>query len=465
MTEPGRSASVPGSFRDPDGFMFRKDGVLYRQVNRSCAEDFRLLMESGLYGELTGKGLLAGHEEASIEPPDPASCWKIIRPSEIPFVSYPYEWCFSQMKAAALLTLLIQKTSLKYGMSLKDGSAYNVQFRGASPVFIDTLSFEAYKEGAPWAAYGQFCRHFLAPLALMSGRDARLLQLLRVHLDGIPLDLAASLLPIRARFKPSLFIHLCLHAAAERRYAGRSIKGRSAAVSQRALMGLIDSLESAVRALSWTPRSSGWAGYYASTNYSALAFSAKQRLVKEFLAETRPSLVFDMGANTGEFSRLCLKAGARTVAFDMDPAAVEKNFLASAKSREEGLLPLLLDLANPSPALGWANAERMSLMQRPRPDLVLALALAHHLALSNNVPLAALAAFFSGLSDGLVIEFVPKSDSQVRRMLSMREDVFGEYDQGHFDAAFLKHFEIRRKERLPESERTLYLLKRRGTVT
>jgi ribosomal protein L11 methylase PrmA len=295
----------------------------------------------------------------------------------------------------------------------------------------------------------------------VSRRDVRLGRLLSVYPDGVPLDLAVALLPFTVRFRPSIFIHLVLHASAERKYADSAGPEKKASVSLRAHLGLLDSLESAIRSLSFVPRGPDWSDYYGSTNYTAAAFAGKGRLVKEYLDAARPSLVFDLGANTGEFSRIALKAGARTVAFDRDPAAVEKNYLASVRAKERGLLPLLMDLASPSPALGWANAERMSLWKRPRPDMVMALALIHHLAIGCNIPLPALASFFRDLGGGLIIEFVPKRDSQVMRMLSVREDVFAEYDEKGFEAAFGRHFDIVRQEKVPESERILYLMKRR----
>lgn len=190
------SRSLPGSFRDPSGFVFWRDGVIYRQVNAIYKEDYDHLMSSGLYKALVDAGLLIPHEEVGAEPAVSDGAYKIIRPELVTFVSYPYEWSFSQLKDAALTTLRVQHESMDFGMTLKDCSAYNVQFKDGKPVFIDTLSFERYREGTPWAPYRQFCQHFLAPLALMSHRDVRLSQLLRIHVDGVPLDLASSLLPL-----------------------------------------------------------------------------------------------------------------------------------------------------------------------------------------------------------------------------------------------------------------------------
>jgi len=201
------SVTIPSSFRDPSGVLFVRDGSIFRQVNTIYKDNYDHLMNSGIYETLVADKLLIPHEEVDIEGVNPDLAYKIIKPELIPFISYPYEWSFSQLKDAALATLRIQKRSVDFGMSLKDCSAYNIQFRNGKPVFIDTLSFEKYHEGQPWVAYRQFCQHFLAPLALMSCRDVRLNQLLRVYIDGVPLDLASSLLPFRTRFVFSLLSH------------------------------------------------------------------------------------------------------------------------------------------------------------------------------------------------------------------------------------------------------------------
>ena len=220
---------ISSSFRDPSGFVFRRDGELLRQINRSYRPHYECLFNSGLYQAAVESQSLIPHEEICGPLTDAENGWKIIRPRPVGFVSYPYEWCFSQLKEAALLTLGIQKLALKHGMSLKDASAYNVQFDRGRPIFIDTLSFERYQEGNPWVAYRQACQHFLAPLALMSMRDVRLNQLLIANLDGVPLDLASKLLPARSRVRPSLLFHLHLHARMLARHADRSEKPASSA--------------------------------------------------------------------------------------------------------------------------------------------------------------------------------------------------------------------------------------------
>ena len=328
------SDSLGASFRDPSGFLFSRGGILYRQVNRAYADDYSRLMESGLYEKLVKAGLLVAHVEVDVPPADASLAFKIIQPERVPFISYPYEWSFTQLKDAALATLSIQKRALKVGMSLKDASAYNIQFVHGKPILIDTLSFEIYHEGKPWDAYRQFCQHFLAPLALMSHVDVRLGQLLRVYIDGIPLDLASRLLPASTRLNFGLLTHIHIHASAQTRYADADAKrvGESAiqrgGMSKNAFIGLIESLEGAVKKLTWKPAGTEWGNYYDITNYSDAAFTHKKEIISGWLKKIAPASVWDLGANNGEFSRLASAAGIPTVAWDIDPSAVEQDVSA-----------------------------------------------------------------------------------------------------------------------------------------
>ena len=457
-----RPETVAGSFRDPSGFLFLRDGVLYRQVNSCYKEDYELLMASGLYQELVDKKQLIAHEQVGLDLAVGGDAVRVLRPERVPFVSYPYEWCFSQLKDAALATLAIQWSALDRGMILKDASAYNIQFSAGRPVFIDTLSFARYEEGSPWVAYHQFCQHFLAPLALRAYTDERLSALLKTYLDGVPLDLASRLLPARTRFRLPLLIHLHLLARAESSARGaESSRGRKR-VSKQGMLGILDNLRSGIEGMTWKPEGTQWGDYYDETNYSQTAFESKRDLVGDFLRQAAPEVVWDLGANTGEFSRLAAGVARQTLALDSDPAAVERNYLRCKAESETGILPLISDATNPSPGLGWDNRERDPLVDRGRPDTLLALALVHHLAIGNNLPLARIAESFARQCRTLIIEFVPKTDSQVERMLSTRVDIFPDYSPEGFEAAFADRFEIVRRERIGDSHRTLYLMSSRA---
>jgi ribosomal protein L11 methylase PrmA len=294
----------------------------------------------------------------------------------------------------------------------------------------------------------------------MCYRDVRLNQLLRIYVDGIPLDLASSLLPYRTRWQISLLSHIHLHAWSQKRYGDRKVDFKSIKLSHTGFSGLINNLESTIRHLKWQPQGTEWANYYLETNYSQDAMEHKKQIVTEFLNQLHSRNVWDIGANVGVFSRVASDKGMPIISFDSDPAAVEINYLECCKNKETNILPLVVDLTNPSPSLGWQNRERMSLIERGPADTVLALALVHHLAISNNVPFHMLAAFFGNICNSLIIEFVPKTDSQVQRLMVSREDIFPDYNQPTFEAEFSRFFNIQSLMKINGSERTLYLMNR-----
>lgn len=454
---------VSGSFRDPSGFMFKHGGKLYRQVNQKYREDYDLLMSSGLYEQLNNSRTLVAHTEVDLAlAPRPDVAYKVIQPEIVDFISYPYEWCFNQIKDAAILTLAIARRALEFGMSLKDASAYNIQFHQGKPIFIDTLSFEKYEEGMPWVAYRQFCQHFLAPLALMAKTDIRLAQMLRVHIDGIPLDLASKLLPAGTRMNLGLATHIHIHAKSQQRYADKEVSQEEvkARMSKTSMYGLLDNLLSTVKGLNVETIQTEWTDYYRDNNYTPTSFEAKRQLVRSFIEKVQPKQVWDLGGNTGEFSRVASDLQIPTVCFDIDPGAVQQNYDLVKKNKEKFMLPLCMDLTNPSPDLGWHNAERESMQARGPVDLVMALALIHHLAISNNVPLIDAADYFADLGEYLIIEFVPKSDSQVKRLLASRLDIFPDYTLEGFREAFTQRYTLLDEKPVQGSERTLFLMKR-----
>jgi hypothetical protein len=419
-------------------------------------------MESGLYDELQEKQLLVRHVEVDATDAGPGA-YRVLRPDPIPFVSYPYEWCFGQLKKAALTTLRIQRIALRHDMSLRDSSAFNVQFVGSRPLFIDTLSFERYVEGKPWVAYRQFCQHFLAPLFLMAGRDPRLSVLSGHWLDGIPLDVACACAPRRYRLRPGFFAHVYLHAKAQERYkeaASRNVAPRP--LGRAAHMNILDSLRATIEGLSWDPGKTQWADYYAKTNYSVEAMEQKRRFVSSVVDAARPARVVDLGANDGEFSAIAARAGGYAVAADMDHGAVELCFRRMSAEKNAAVLPLVVDLSSPSPAVGWLNAERASFLDRcsGRTDLVLALALIHHLVIGNNVPLRSVMELFARTGAECIVEFVGKADSQVRRLLASRDDIFDGYSETGFEGALAGVFTVVRKAPIAGTHRVLYHIRR-----
>jgi hypothetical protein len=453
------SIRQPASFRDPSGFVFSIGGIVYRQINNSYRQKYKKLIDSGLYDKLIEKKLIVPHVETDEIKPLTKDAFKIIKPEQLHFISYPYEWSFSQLKDVAINTLEIQQIALNYGMSLKDASAYNLQFMDGRAALIDTLSFDNYIEGKPWIAYRQFCQHFLAPLSLMKYGNIHYGQLLKTYIDGIPLNFASSQLPFRTRLNPLLLFHIHLHSKSQSAFSDKPRPKSTRKVSQFGLKGIIDSLKSGISKYKWNIPKTEWRDYYEETNYSEGAFQSKKEFIEESLDVLKPKKVFDMGANTGEFSRLASSRGIFTLAFDIDPAAVEMNYQRNSKVGETKMLPLLMDITNPSPGLGWANKERYSLSQRGGADLMFALALIHHLAISHNLPFLLVAEYFSKLCTNLIIEFVPKDDSQLQRLLSSRDDIFDTYNQECFELDFNKYFTTINSMTFDDSNRILYLMR------
>jgi len=464
----GATARIGSSFRDPSGFLFTRDGVLLRQVQERYRPHYDLLHGSGLYDALVNAGLMVPHEERPLSEAAAPGAAYVLQPERIPFISMPYEWSFGQRRAAALLTLRIQEMAIAKGMTLKDASAFNVQFRGVQPVFLDTLSFETLVEGEPWVAYRQFCQHFLAPLALQSRVDIRLGHILRQHLDGVPLDLASKLLSRGSWFSPAMLLHVHLHARSIAKHAATEgaaseiaerAKVAKARVSKRGLEGLVAHLKSAVEGMSWKPAGTEWGAYEETHNYDESGRKAKHALVAHFVGRAAASRVIDLGANAGEYSRVARGAGATLViAADGDPVAVERAFNRFTESGETGIHPLWLDLTNPSPSQGWDHTEWPSLAKRGPFDAVMALALVHHLAIGNNVPLDGVAAMLARLGRAVIIEWVPKTDPQAQRLLSAREDIFDRYTEVELRAAFERlGLKEQLREPVRDSGRTLHL--------
>lgn len=445
--------------------MFRRDGVVLRQVNRAFGERWDDLNRSGVLTSLQGNGLLIGHAEV-----DPATAYAppiahaVLRPEQLEFVSYPYEWSFEQLKDAALVTLEAQSVAWKEGFTLRDASAYNVQFHDGRPILIDTLSLERAQPDAPWRAYRQFCEHFLAPLALMAHRDVRCGLMLREHIDGIPIDLAATLLPGRTRLNVGLATHIRAHATAQRRAAGSASgddRHRSVRMGSLRHAALLDSLKRTVEKLTWRPAGTDWAAYEETTSYSEVATRSKEEIVRRLLSAAGGRVVFDLGANVGRFSAIAASLGRFVVAWDGDAGATDIHYRAVRKEGQASVLPLLTDLTNPSPGLGWAHAERRSFVDRSNSDVVLALALVHHLAIGRNIRLAMIADLFARLGPQVIVEFIPDTDPMAQRLLRARDDVLSGLAIDGFRSVFENRFEILDDLPIEDSPRRLLRMARR----
>ncbi len=442
----------PASFRDQDGYIFYNNGEIFRAINFSYQATWERLHETRFFKELVAEKKLIGFEELPAH--NHPTAFKIIQPHKIPFISYPSEWTFSQLKKAALLTLRIQKKALEENFSLKDASAYNVQFSGPKPVFIDSLSFEPYRPGEPWHAYRQFCTHFLGPLLLAWYGLPDLKSLFVTHIDGLPLRLCSDLLPFRSRLNLLAYTHIHLHARLENKHADdKKINSSQLRISKKRILALIEHMEQGIRSMTIKTKKTNWTGYYKDFSYTDEGFAAKKQFVQKHISEARPALTVDLGANTGDFSAIAAMHSNYVVACDVDAEVVS----AIQAKKTENILALHTDLSNPTPAYGWNSDERASFIDRiAKADFTLALALIHHLCIGNNVPLQKLAEFFSTSTQKLIIEFVPREDVQVARLLVTRKDVFADYTLENFKENFTRFFTLVEETSVPGSARRLF---------
>ena len=448
----------PSSYRDPAGFIFSKNGVLYRQVNKVFSKDFDFFLTSGCYEKLVNKGMLIPHEVINENLTGDKEMYTTLQPAPIPFISYPYEWSFDMLKDAALLTLDLLKEAMDLGMILKDATPYNIQWHSGKLIFIDSLSFEQYDETKPWIAYRQFCECFLSPLLLSHHSKMPLQELLLAYSDGIPLLVTQALLPWKTKFSFHTYLHIHLHA----KYSLKkpSATGEKTIFSKRKLLNLITSLEILIKKLRLPESKSTWSDYYDEAAQRKDYLEHKEKIIGKWLGKIKPESVADFGANTGEFSKLAATQNIKVIATDFDAFCINTLYKEIKKNSEKNILPLVLDLSKPSPAIGVNNDERDSFIHRTQVDLALALAMVHHLAIGKNISLGKIADFFKPVCNYLIIEFVPKTDEKILLMLRNKEDIYSQYTEENFRIQFQNHFNIQEKIMIAGSERTLYLMKK-----
>lgn len=448
----------PSSYRDPSGFLFYHNDTLYRQVNLFFKNDFEKFINGGLYQHLVNKGLLISHKTIHQNFTASSDWFLTLEPEAVSFISYPYEWCFDMLKDAALVTIQAAQEAMNYGMMLKDATAYNVQWHRGKMIFIDSLSFENYDVLKPWIAYRQFCEHFLAPLALMHYLKSPLQNLLLAYPDGIPLGIAKKMLPARTKFNLNTFLHLHLHAsfAGNPRQTTKTVKP----FSSSKLKNLLKSLEELILSFSLTATSGVWSNYYFEASQREDYVTQKKQIVERWISELSLKTAIDIGANEGEFSEVLAQKNISTISADFDHYSINRLYNRIRGKNNPNILPLIIDFANPSPAIGVNNDERHSFLNRTKTDMVLALAVVHHLAIGKNIPFESIAKMFSLLGNCLLIEFVPKSDEKVQLMLQQKKDVYFDYTEEKFLAAFELFFSISKKSEIGTSGRTLYLFKK-----
>jgi hypothetical protein len=457
----------PGSFRDPESRVFYADGEVLRALSPDGLSDFEALAESGLLEDervvrtdrvedaQALRGLLV-HEPAAV-----------LRHERIPFVSYPYEWTFSMLKDAALLQLDLLLAAMGHDLVLKDSTPYNVQFRGARPVFVDIGSFERLREGEPWVGYRQFCMLYLYPLLLQSLKDVPFHPWLRGAIDGITPAQMRALLSARDRFRRGLFTNVFLHARLEKRYADRpqEVKRevKRVGLKKEILVANVRKMRKLVSRLDWSPPEGVWTAYGERNTYTDADAARKDEFVRAVATSREWGLVWDIGANNGRYSRIAAEGARTVVAVDADQGPVELLYRDLREEGDERILTLTMNLADPSPGLGWRGLERRALPDRGKPDLVLALALIHHVAISANVPVREFVDWLAGLGSALVIEFPTREDPMVQKLLAPKRDgLHPDYELGFFERCLGEAFEVERTERLESGTRILYHARPKG---
>jgi SAM-dependent methyltransferase len=464
------SAAVnTGSFRDRDGRVYHFQGRVFRGLSPSALENYRQLTQKPFYTKLAESGKVIGTRELSGEqnplPEDVKATWTgFLEHDPVPVISYPYEWTFSMLKAAALLQLHLVERAVSNGFTLKDATPYNIQFVGREPVFIDIPSFEPLDEGEPWSGYRQFCEMFLFPLFIQAYKDCNFQPFMRASIDGVNVQAAASLFGFRDRFRKGVMSHVWLQSKLDRRYGGSSENVRSslktAGFNRELILVNVRKLQKLVRKLEWAATGSEWGDYTEFHNYSDEDHVRKEGFIRESIIEQKPEMVWDIGCNTGQFSRIAAAECERVVSTDIDHVTVERIFLNP--ETPENILPLVQNVADPSPNWGWRNRERSDLQTRSSPDLVLCLALIHHVVITANIPLAEFIDWLAGLTDKLVIEYVSRRDDKVQTLLRNKEDKYSDYSRESLETNLKRHFEIRNRRDVNNGDRSLYLCVKPG---
>ncbi len=457
--------SEPGSFRDRQGRIFYRNGEVLRALSARALEEWRALSSTRFFPRLVEAGKIVGTrsmEAASLEGPLPeAEQWSgFLIHETIPFISYPYEWSFQMLKDAALLQLELIAAALAEGMILKDASSFNLQWKGAQPVFIDIPSFERLAAGEPWVGYRQFCQLFLYPLFLQSYKNIPFQPWLRGSIDGISPQHCLQLMSRRDLLRAGVLTHVYLQSRLQNRYGRSDANARgmlkTAGFNRDLIAANVQRLAKTVAGLKWTQTRSEWSDYASNNTYSQQDSQVKTDFVRRAAQSRHWNLAWDLGCNTGSFARICAENSDYVVAMDQDPAAIELFYRALSQEECRTILPLVLNLADPSPDLGWRCLERKAITGRGRPQLTLCLALIHHMVIGANVPVGEFLQWLADLETALVIEFVSKDDPMVEVLLRNKEDQYQDYELDHFERCLGSSFEVERREVLPSGTRVLY---------
>jgi hypothetical protein len=465
------TAYEPGSFRDPDSAVFHQDGRVLRGLSGRAADDWDRLSATRFFPRLTEAGQIVGttvHEGEAPASPRGARWARVLEHERIPVVSYPYEWPFAMLRAAAVLHLEVLAAALDEGMSLKDGTAYNVQFVGSRPTFIDVGSFEP--SSGPWPGYRQFCQTMLFPLLVQAHLGTPYQPFLRGSVDGLTASDVTGMFSGLRRFRKGVLRNVTLHSVLERKVttASETVKAdlkssgfstELAKATTKNLLKLVQGLEVAKRGSAGDDDHSVWSDYRDTCSYSDADATAKRAFVRAALAEGESRVVLDLGANDGEYSMSAAERADHVVAVDGDERVVDLLYRRLRAGGDEKVLPLVMNLTDPSGGIGWRNRERAPFLDRVRPDLTLALALVHHLTIAANVPLPEVVMWLAAFGGRTVVEFPHTDDVQVQRLLANKPaGLFDDYRRDAFETLLSERFLVHRQETLPAGTRTIYLV-------
>jgi len=465
-----------GSFRDPVNRVYELDTKSGKRILRGLSADaleiYNSLADSEFFKKFIQSGKIINTKLLPAKDKDAKTIMKdgwtgVLEHETIPFVSYPYEWTFSMLKDAALLQLQIIEQSLENGWTLKDATPYNIQFIGSRAVFIDTPSFEPWVKGEPWVGYRQFCSMFLTPLLLKAHLNIDYAPLMRSYLDGIPPTEAAKFFQGVKRFKKGVMSHIIFPAKVENSIANRE---RDAAPAQERkarpqsdamVIGLVQSLRRLVNKLTIEIDHTDWSQYDKTHSYQEADFQAKKDFVLKQASLSKRDQVWDIGCNTGTFSRISAEFCNQVISVDGDHNAVEQLYIHQKKEVSSNILPLYINLGNISPGQGWAGKERMALDQRKKPDLVLCLALIHHVRMSANIPNKLFLEWLRSLDAEIVLEFVNRNDEMVIKLLTNKKEQYEDYNIDQFVKETKEYFTIKDREPLKGGKREIFFLKPR----
>ncbi len=450
----------PSSYKDTSGFIFTVNKVIYRQINKTYKLDYEKLISTNLYKELTEKNQLISHQELNENLTNRDNYFLTLIPSSLPFISYPYEWSFLQLKDAAILTLSILEKSISKGMILKDATPYNIQFVNGQTIFIDTLSFEIYDETKPWIAYYQFCESFLYPLLIAHYGVQQVHKTFQCYADGITAENAIKLLPKKCKFNLFNYLHLYLVGKIKKKNVEKG-PSKNVEYSKTKMLNLVTHLRERIEKLQLVKQKTEWNNYYTETILSNTYLENKKSILQNWVSEFNNQKVLDLGCNDGFFSILFSQNNNKVIATDFDSACINNLYSEVKHKKISNILPLCIDIMQPSTNQGFFNKERLGFFERIQADTVLMLAIIHHLVITKNLTFEMIAKQIATICTNLIIEFVPKEDDKVQILLINKKDTFNEYNEYFFEESFALYFTLIKKEKVYTTNRVLYFYKKR----